>query len=180
MSEVKWKENKPQGYGEINETVNECTTNKEACTFPYCEKNLICKKDNTTDKEKTTVENKPEDDNVTAFFKCQEKLNTIEQEKQNILKHKEEAFNKVKIDIETIFIALECDVTDLDIQLTNKGIKISFSVKVFNGYETIPAVNTDLFTQLNKLLGVNGKLSLSGDTKIAGNHVRIINLIYEI
>lgn len=193
MSEIKWKENKTLN---ITEIVNTCEKTKEPCKFPYCEMDLACETktlqeamDETTEEPApNTDENKNTNttitvdkpaDNVAVFFECQNQINQLNQEKTRLEKAKKEAFDKLKTDIQTVFIALDCEDFGTKITLTDKGLNISYPVRVFNKYQTT-LVDTDLFTQLNNLMGMKGKLSMAEETKVAGNFVRIIELIYEV
>ena len=196
MSEFKWQENVTEDiHGPINETVSICTDGESACFFPFCEEDLACDeritlqeaidRDNLKEEtvEKATIQTTENVDKpantVAGFFECQKQLNQLEEEKQRLKKEKAELFNKLKVDIETIFLALDCEELGTKITLTDKGLNISYPVRVFNKYQTT-LVDTDLFTQLNKLLGMKGKLSMAEETKVAGNMVRVIELIYEI
>lgn len=195
MSEFKWQENVTEDiHGPIKETVSICTDGESACFFPFCEEDLACDEyitlQEAMDRDKelqveeetvpqtTITEDKPAN-TVAGFFECQKQLNQLDLEKQRLKKEKAELFNKLKVDIETIFLALDCEELGTKITLTDKGLNISYPVRVFNKYQTT-LVDTDLFTQLNKLLGMKGKLSMAEETKVAGNMVRVIMLIYEI
>ena len=182
LSEIKWNENQPKGYGEIQEVVQVCENSEGACTFPFCETDLNCEHKNTVEETAPVTdglrETKPVN-NVEAFFTCQEKLNTLEKEKNRLLQEKNEVFKKVKTDIETVFIALDCEEIGTKITLTGKGLTISYPLRVYNKYQTT-LINTDLFTQLNKVMGMKGKLSMSDETKLGGNMVRLMELIYEL
>lgn len=189
----KWSENITSENTTIQEVVNECQFPVDdmitACLFPYCENELACENDHLLDdivedskEEVIKVETLPESkviSNVEQYFQCQEKLNGLEEEKARLTQEKKKIFRKVKTDIETVFIALDCNELGTKVELTQSGIKIIYPVKVFNDYQST-LIDTDLFTQLNNVMGMKGKLNMTGETKKAGNYIRILELIYEL
>jgi len=183
---MKWSENNPQN--EIGEVVNTCTIAGTNCFFPYCENDLSCdkKEEHMTDKPVTVqpIIHPPKKEvkpisNVKLYFQCQEKINRLDQQREKLIQEKEEIFQKVKTDIETVFLALDCEELGTNIELTKDGVKITYPVKVFNDYQST-LIDTDLFTQLNNVMGRKGKLNIMKEIKTAGNYVRNIEINYSL
>ena len=190
MSEYKWDENE----AEIEQVEVYCGVTDELtpCNFPYCENDLTCEKEETEVETVgveaiqgpvgrcTLVPTKLNDESdINKFFQYQKRLNDLEKEKIELEKNKKEVFQKVKTEIETIFLALDCDELGTKIELTKNGLTISYPVRVLNDYQTM-LLDTELFTQLNNLMGMTGKLNMVKSTKQAGNHVYILEIKFDL
>lgn len=197
MSEFKWDENNYRRLTDEGE-VNQCSVTDTLCNFPYCENNLQCE---NTDERDTILENpKPVKEvsvdthervgrctptptktksNSELFFECQKRLDKLAEEESEIENHKKTIFEKLKTDIETVFLALDCEELGTKIELTPRGLRISYPVHVLNDYQT-RLFDTDLFTQLNNVIGMTGKFSIGKEAKIGGNHNYMVELIYEL
>lgn len=189
MSEYKWDENE----AEIEHVEVYCGVTDELtpCNFPYCENDLTCEKETEVETvgvdaiqgpvgRCTPVPTKLNDESdINKFFQYQKRLNDLEKEKIELEKNKKEVFQKVKTEIETIFLALDCDELGTKIELTKNGLTISYPVRVLNDYQTM-LLDTELFTQLNNLMGMTGKLNMVKSTKQAGNHVYILEIKFDL
>ena len=190
MSEYKWDENE----AEIEHVEVYCGVTDELtpCNFPYCENDLTCEKEETEVETVgveaiqgpvgrcTLVPTKLNDESdINKFFQYQKRLNDLEKEKIELEKNKKEVFQKVKTEIETIFLALDCDELGTKIELTKNGLTIRYPVRVLNDYQTM-LLDTELFTQLNNLMGMTGKLNMVKSTKQAGNHVYILEIKFDL
>lgn len=181
----------PENQGEIQNVENYCevcrTLNNDPvpCNFPYCTEDLACEKEPVIETPTETDNNISVDDGlskespVVEFFKYQKRLNDLEKEKSELEKNKNEVFQKVKTDIQTIFIALDCEELNTKIELTKTGLRISYPLHVVNDYQT-RLLDTDLFTQLNKLIGMTGKLNMVNSEKQAGNYVYVLEIDYDL
>ncbi len=190
--EYKWDENNYRRLSDEGE-VNHCSINEdELCHFPFCEEDLKCEKDEpqvtaeliTEDKHlervgKCTTTPTGEKSNSELFFECQKRLDKLAEEEREIENHKKEVFEKLKTDIETVFLALDCEELGTKIELTPRGLRISYPVHVLNDYQT-RLFDTDLFTQLNNVIGMTGKFSMGKEAKIGGNYNYMVELIYEL
>lgn len=174
----------------IERLVHGCYIKKTPCYFPMCENNIACKQIDKVKQEDPDVMKKGElkkpsvtgEGKVTSldqFFTHQKELNTLEDEMTKLKNQQKDLYKDIKTDIETVFIALDCEEPGTEIEITQKGIEIIYPVRVYNDYETLK-VNTDLFTQLNKLIGMNGTMSIQSQTKVAGNIVYKLTLKYEL
>ena len=172
-----------------DELVKGCPVDYSPCYFPFCENNMACNVKGESKKEEVTVINQESTiddvgaDNVSSVkqhFDYQLELNTLDVKINKLKKAQEDIFNGIKTDIETIFIGYDCSTIDLEVKLTQHGIRIIYPVKKYNDYNIVSPVDTDLFTKLNQLMGVNGKLNIVKDKVLHGNHVYTIELDYEV
>ena len=116
---------------------------------------------------------------IKQYFDYQKEINLINTKKDKLEKAQKELYNTIKTDIETVFFALDCDEVGTEIELTKKGIEINYPVRIFNDDSILYKINTDLFTQLNNLIGVHGKLNIENTRQYTGgNHVYMLKLIY--
>lgn len=181
----------PEFKGELS---HGCVIGKSECKFPDCRHEMACEKtaeelQKYLEKENYFEEPVPmttesnvisEGDSVKKYFTYQEELNTLDDKTRKLKQAQENIFDKIKTDIETVFLAFEYDSINLKIELTEKGLKIIYPAKIYNDFEIIPPINTDLFTKLNELMGVTGMMNIENKTVLAGNHVYTIELIYDL
>lgn len=126
---------------------------------------------------------KNEVDNMSSikqYFDYQKEINMINSKKDKLEKAQKELYNNIKTDIETVFLALDCEELGTKIELTKTGIEIYYSVRIKNDYGILYPLNTDLFTQLNNVIGVKGKLDIESKRYNGGNQVYHLILRYEL
>lgn len=117
---------------------------------------------------------------IKQYFDYQKEINMINSKKDKLEKAQKELYNHIKTDIETVFLALDCDEVGTKIELTKTGIEIYYPVRIKNDYGILYPLNTDLFTQLNKVIGVKGKLDIEGKKYCYGDYVYPLVLRYEL
>lgn len=117
---------------------------------------------------------------VKQYFTYQESINEYKNKLNKLESAQKDLIDEIKTDVETILIAYNYNELGTKIKITNKGLKIRIPVKVYNDYDICYKIDTDLFTQLNNLMGMNGRLNIENRTKYAGNMVYHIELIYEL
>lgn len=126
---------------------------------------------------------KNEVDNMSSikqYFDYQKEINMINSKKDKLEKAQKELYDNIKTDIETVFLALDCDEVGTKIELTKTGIEIRYHARIKNDYGILYPLNTDLFAQLNKVIGVKGKLDIEGKKYCYGDYVYPLVLRYEL
>ena len=126
---------------------------------------------------------KNEVDNMSSikqYFDYQEEINTINNKKNKLEKAQKELYDNIKTDIETVFTAFDSWELGNEIKLTPEGIEIKYPVKIKNDYGLLYPLNTDLLTQLNNVIGVNGTLNIESERKFAGHKVYTLILTYKL
>ena len=117
---------------------------------------------------------------VNKYFNYQKDINMYKNKLTKLENLQKDLIDEIKTDVETILIAYNYNELGTKIKITNNGLKIRIPVKVYNDYDICYKIDTDLFTQLNKLMGMHGKLNIENKTKFAGDMVYHIELIYEL
>ena len=97
------------------------------------------------------------------------------------LEELEKEYEDMNLNIETDIKAIlhAYDFEDTKIHLEENGLTIDIPVKLYNDNRIINPIPTDFFTQMNKIIGLEGSMNIP-NAKIGGNHVYLIELIYSI
>ena len=184
------KHNAPKSFNNINEAIKslrkngnkediEVITDKYTSTIYDYEGNLKQQPENKTDNKANDLINNDTKTSVKQYFEYQEELNQLTMKMDEIKTLRDNLKDGLKTDITTVLLAFYYNDT-AKIKLTRTGLTINLPVKVYNDYEIIYKIDTDLFTQLNNLMGITGKLNISNKHKEAGNTVYTLELIYEL
>lgn len=186
------KHHAPKTFNNINEAIKclrkngnkediEVITDNCTSTIYDYEGNLKQQPENKTDNVNETddLSNNVTKTSVKKYFEYQEELNQLTMKMDEIKTLRDNLKDRLKTDITTVLLAFDYNDT-AKIKLTRTGLTINLPVKVYNDYEIIHKIDTDLFTQLNNLMGITGKLNISNKHKEAGNTVYTLELIYEL
>ena len=136
-------------------------------------------KHDKTEKQTEDTINNVTKTNVKQYFEYQEELNQLTMKMDKIKTLRDNLKDGLKTDITTVLLSYDYNDT-AKIKLTRTGLTITLPVKLYNDYEIIHKIDTELFTQLNKLMGITGKLNITGPHKEAGNQVYTLELIYNL
>ncbi|MBQ6220046.1 MAG: hypothetical protein IJH63_00250 [Methanobrevibacter sp.] len=188
----------------VDEIVTGCPVSETPCYFPFCTNNLSCNfmptnvviedNDNVDEiitspvngelvepvKEEKEVEKVGCMTSVKQYFNYQEELTLVRRKLDDIIYEQKELGKEIKTDIRTVFTAYDIPNLTYDVELTGKGIRIKMYSKKYNNDELITPINTDLLLKLNKLIGMDALLNIQSERKVAGNHVHVLELIYEL
>ena len=169
------------------EVVRGCPVVKSSCQFPSCKLDMACEKtkeelDEFLNKNNNIIPMESEivTSSIKQYFDYQEEINTINNKKNKLEKAQKELYDNIKTDIETVFTAFDSWDLGNGIKLTPEGIEIKYPVKIKNDYGLLYPLNTDLFTQLNKVIGVNGTLDIESEREFAGHKVYTLILTYKL
>lgn len=117
---------------------------------------------------------------VKQYFNYQEDINMYKDKLSKLEDAQKDLMNDIKTDVEDILSTYNYNELGTEIKITNTGLKIRIPVKIYNDHDICYKIDTDLFTQLNNLMGMHGRLNIENKTKYAGNMVYHIELIYEL
>lgn len=184
------KHNAPKSFNNINEAIKclrkngnkediEVISDNYTSTIYDYEGNLKKQPKNKSDNKANDLINNDTKTSVKQYFEYQEELNQLTMKMDEIKTLRDNLKDGLKTDITTVLFAFDYNDT-AKIKLTRTGLTINLPVKVYNDYEIINKIDTDLFTQLNNLMGINGELNISNKHKEAGNTVYTLELIYEL
>lgn len=149
------------------------------CAYPFCENGLQC-----TTLEFIMTEDQDNKVNpvgsVKQYFVYQENLNNLKKKISKLENAQKGIYKNIKTDITSILLGYGFSDSDFEVQLTSDGIGISLFVKIFNDYQIVAGIPTSLFSNLDDLMGIPGKINIQGKKKIAGNQVYTLDIHYEL
>lgn len=148
------------------------------CSYPFCENKLNCNREGEIAAADEEDVNKLT--SVKQYFTYQEELNTLQSKINKLESAQKDIYDGIRVDITTVFLSHGYNTTDFEIELTSSGICITLYVKKFNDSQLVSGINTELFTHLNELMNMPGKINIVNDQVVAGNHVYAIELYYEL
>ena len=143
------------------------------------EGNLKKQPKNKSDNKANDLINNDTKTSVKQYFEYQEELYTLNEKIDEIKTLRDDLQDGLKTEITSVLHAFNYN-DFAKIKLTKEGLTISLPVKIYNDYELIYKIDTKLFTYLNRLIGVSGKLNIINKHKEAGNTVYTLELIYEL
>lgn len=120
------------------------------------------------------------DDSVREYFGLQERFNSLNRELLEVKKCKEGLLDKVRIDVESVFLAFDDFCGTYRVVLTDSGLRIVLDLKRYNDYGLVDMVPVGLIVGLDNLMGVGGVLNVIGERMVGGNLVCSLELVYEV